>query len=293
MRPFVKWAGGKTKLLKQLSHFFPDFKGTYFEPFLGGGAVFFHLKPERAILSDSNSELINLFQIIKDNPKKLMKKLDDHQPNVQDKDYFLDIRSWNLDNLDSIDMAARTIFLNKTCFNGLYRVNSKGQFNVPFGRTAQGNPPNLYSEENILECSKALENAELICTDFQEIVKKAGPNDFIYLDPPYHAPNKASMYSKVAYSDDLQGRVAQFYHDLHSTGAKVMLNNSSTLESLKEIHESVRELYENELYSVTVLDSSWSIGAIGEWRGKRGELTVINYESKAFSGLQGQQTLQI
>ena len=152
MRPFVKWAGGKTKLLKQLRDFFPEFSGTYYEPFLGGGAVFFHLRPEKAILSDSNAELINLFKMIKKKPTELMEELDNHQPKVQDKEYYLDVRSWDVTVLDRVEMAARMIYLNKTCFNGLYRVNSKGQFNVPFGRTPQGNPPQLYSRENIEAC---------------------------------------------------------------------------------------------------------------------------------------------
>ena len=293
IKPFVKWAGGKTQLIKKLDEHFPSFRGTYYEPFLGGGAVFFHLQPERAVLGDSNEELINLFQMIKEKPQELMERLDSHQPNVQDKEYYLDVRGWDIKELEGVEEAARTIYLNKTCFNGLYRVNSKGQFNVPFGRTPQGNPPQLYSRENVEACSKALENAELRCQDFYEIVKETGPDDFVYLDPPYHAPNKASMYSKLAYSDELQDRVVQFYHDLNGTGAKVMLNNSATLETLGKEHPSIRNLYENEDYDLRILDSSWSIGAIGEWRGKRGELMVLNYDAKAFAGSQEQQTLQI
>jgi len=277
IKPFVKWAGGKTQLIKKLDEYFPKFEGTYYEPFLGGGAVFFHLLPKKAVLSDTNAELINLFQVIQKNPEDLMARLDEHQLKVQDKEYFLDVRAWDLSGLDEIEQAARTIYLNKTCFNGLYRVNSKGQFNVPFGRTPQGNPPQLYLKENIEACSQVLENVELCCEDFYETVKKTKPADFVYLDPPYHAPNKASMYSKVAYSDELQDRVAQFYHDLVKTGAKVMLNNSATLEILKDSHESIMDLYENKDYTVKVLDSKWSIGAIGEWRGKRAELMVLNY----------------
>jgi len=277
IKPFVKWAGGKTQLIKKLDEHFPKFEGTYYEPFLGGGAVFFHLQPEKAVLSDTNAELINLFQVIQKKPEVLMSRLDEHQLKVQDKEYFLDVRAWDLSKLDDIEQAARTIYLNKTCFNGLYRVNSKGQFNVPFGKTPQGNPPKLYLKENIEACSKALENVELCCEDFNETVKKTKPGDFVYLDPPYHAPNKASMYSKVAYTDDLQDRVAQFYHDLAKTGAKVMLNNSATLEILKDSHTSIKDLYENKNYTVKVLDSKWSIGAIGDWRGKRAELMITNF----------------
>ena len=277
IKPFVKWAGGKTQLIKKLNEHFPKFEGTYYEPFLGGGAVFFHLKPKKAVLSDTNAELINLFQVIQKRPDELMAKLDEHQPNVKDKEYFLNVRDWDLNSLDEIEQAARMIFLNKTCFNGLYRVNSKGKFNVPFGRTPQGNPPQLYLKENIEACSQALENVELCCEDFYETVKKTKSGDFVYLDPPYHAPNKASMYSKVAYTDDLQDRVAQFYHDLAKTGAKVMLNNSATLEILKDSHTSIKDLYENKNYTVKVLDSNWSIGAIGEWRGKRAELLITNF----------------
>ena len=277
IKPFVKWAGGKTQLIKKLNDHFPKFEGTYYEPFLGGGAVFFYLQPEKAVLSDTNAELINLFQVIQKKPGVLMSRLDEHQLKVQDKEYFLDVRAWDLSKLDDIEQAARTIYLNKTCFNGLYRVNSKGQFNVPFGKTPQGNPPKLYLKENIEACSRVLENVELCCEDFNETVKKTKPGDFVYLDPPYHAPNKASMYSKVAYSDDLQDRVAQFYHDLAKTGAKVMLNNSATLEILKDSHTSIKDLYENKNYTVKVLDSKWSIGAIGDWRGKRAEIMVLNY----------------
>ena len=166
IKPFVKWAGGKTQLIKKLDEYFPKFEGTYYEPFLGGGAVFFHLQPEKAVLSDTNAELINLFQVIQKKPDALMSRLDEHQLKVQDKEYFLDVRAWDLTKLDDIEQAARTIYLNKTCFNGLYRVNSKGQFNVPFGRTPQGNPPQLYSKENIEACSQMLENAELICEEY-------------------------------------------------------------------------------------------------------------------------------
>ena len=161
IKPFVKWAGGKTQLIKKLDEYFPKFEGTYYEPFLGGGAVFFHLLPKKAVLSDTNAELINLFQVIQKNPEDLMARLDEHQLKVQDKEYFLDVRAWDLSGLDEIEQAARTIYLNKTCFNGLYRVNSKGQFNVPFGRTPQGNPPQLYLKNNIEACSQVLENVEL------------------------------------------------------------------------------------------------------------------------------------
>ena len=284
-KPFVKWAGGKRQLISTLNENLPESFGTYFEPFLGGGALLFNMLTEnnkqKCIISDLNSDLVLAYATIRDNVDNLISSLKQHEKYYQkdSKSYYYSVRESTPKK--EIEKTSRLLFLNRTCFNGLYRVNSKGQFNVPFGRTPQGNPPQLYLKENIEACSQALENVELCCEDFYETVKKTKSGDFVYLDPPYHAPNKASMYSKVAYTDDLQDRVAQFYHDLAKTGAKIMLNNSATLEILKDSHESIKELYENKEYRLKVLDSNWSIGAIGDWRGKRAELMVTNFKHKA------------
>src|SRR5437879_1465834 len=151
--PFLKWAGGKAQLLKQFNPFFPKEFGTYFEPFLGGGAVFFHLRPERAILSDTNPELINVFQVVRDDLELLVDALERHYPHRNSEAYFYRVRKQVPSELSAAQRAARTIFLNKTCYNGLWRVNAKGEFNVPFGKYKN---PTLYKTENLLVACSAL-----------------------------------------------------------------------------------------------------------------------------------------
>lgn len=177
-KPFVKWAGGKTQLLAELLKYVPKNYNKYIEPFVGGGALFFKLQPHFAILSDSNCELMNLYKVIRDQPKNLIKELKTYR--VSEKQYYYH-RDINPEELKDVQRAARLVYLNKTCYNGLYRVNKEGKFNVPYGRNENAN---FIDEENIIIASQLLKNTELYCGDFVTILEYyAKKGDSIYLDP--------------------------------------------------------------------------------------------------------------
>ena len=285
VKPFLKWAGGKSKLLEKLSLFFPKKFNHYFEPFVGGGAVFFHLKPKKAYLSDQNKELINLYSQLRNESNKVIKHLKNYrrkfkQAHIEEKDseYYYHVRNRERTQSQSKSRrAARTIFLNKTCFNGLYRINSKGKFNVPYGRTAGGKLPTIVNESELLKCSEVLQYADIKNHDYNNILKNVKKGDFVYLDPPYHAPNKASMYSKTYFDDSRQDKVALLFRKLDEIGAFVMFNNSHTLYDLKENYENINYLFENERNRIEVINTKWSIGARSEWRNEKGELLITNY----------------
>ena len=283
--PFLKWAGGKSKLIKKISDLFPKKFSNYYEPFLGGGAVFFHLNPDRAYLSDTNEELINAYISIRDNSEKVIdflklykKKMTNARNENKDEKYYYHVRDIEKPSEQAPERrAARTIFLNKTCYNGLYRINNSGKFNVPYGRTSGGKLPELVDNVAIKTCSKVLESKDIQIKDYNEIIPLVQENDFVYLDPPYHAPNKASMYSKKIFNEESHDKVAVFFRKISEKGALVMLNNSSTLKELVSKSENIRNLFQNEDYRVRIIDSKWSIGAKSEWRGKKGELIVTNF----------------
>jgi len=239
-QPFLKWVGGKASLLRQLEEFFPHEIDRYFEPFLGGGAVFFHLKhrfPDmRPFLRDGNKELINCFRVVRDRPEDLMRLLDEHSRGFRaDGDtYFYDIRKQH-DLTDDLARAARTIFLNKTCFNGLWRVNAKGEFNTPVGSNKN---PNLYSHDNLLAASDVLQNAQLEAQDFRKTVDEARRGDFIYFDPPYlpiSAYSDFKRYTLEQFREADQVELARVFRELDAKGCRVVLSNSE--------HPRTRELY--------------------------------------------------
>ena len=266
--PFLKWAGGKTRLLSQMSIHFPHEFRRYFEPFLGGGAVFFHLQPSKAFLSDSNCELIDTFKVVRNSPMKLMQALDAHYPYRKDKDYYYKVRELDSSRLPIVERAARTIYLNKTCYNGLYRVNSKGLFNVPFGRYAN---PTLYDREALLAASRALKSAELSNKDYGDCCASARRGDFVYLDPPYHPLSVTSSftgYTKNSFGEDDQVLLAEAFKSLDKSGCKVMLSNSST--------PLIRELYSE--FRIATLKAPRAISCKGHGRGKIDEVLVLNYE---------------
>ena len=239
-QPFLKWVGGKASLLRQLEEFFPHEIDRYFEPFLGGGAVFFHLKhrfPDlRPFLRDGNKELINCYRMVRDRPDELMRLLDDHAKGFRADggDYFYAIRKQH-DLTDDLARAARTIFLNKTCFNGLYRVNAKGEFNTPVGSNKN---PNLYSRDNILAASDVLQAAQLEAQDFRKTVDEARRGDFIYFDPPYlpiSAYSDFKRYTPDQFREADQVDLARVFRELDAKGCRVVLSNSE--------HPRTRELY--------------------------------------------------
>src|SRR3989442_9862706 len=226
--PFLKWAGGKAQLLKQFSAFFPKEFGTYFEPFLGGGAVFFHLRPERAILSDTNPELVNAFQVVRDDLELLVDALERHYPHRNSEAYFYRVRKQVPSDLSAVQRAARTIFLNKTCYNGLWRVNAKGEFNVPFGKYKN---PTLYDPENLAAASGTLRGKIVTVGDYRDITMYARKEDFVYLDPPYQPLSTTSSFTgdtTESFGESEPKELAVVFRELDEHRCEVMLSNSST-----------------------------------------------------------------
>jgi len=229
-KPFVKWAGGKTQLLDKLYENIPETFNTYYEPFLGGGALFFFLYSNglisKAILSDLNDELINAYLVIKSKVYDLIEELKRDNFYINEKKRYYEIRSWEPE--DPVQRAARFIYLNKTAYNGLYRVNRQGKFNVPFGRYKN---PKILDEENLLAVHEALQIADIFVSDFEEAVKSAKSKDFIYFDPPYQPLSKTSnftSYTKNAFSKIEQIRLSKVFKKLHNQGCYVLLSNSYT-----------------------------------------------------------------
>ena len=266
--PIVKWVGGKRQLMFELLKNMPKSYNRYFEPFIGGGALFFELQPENAYISDMNEELINLYSVVRDNVYELIEDLGKHEVS---KEYFLEIR--NIDRsekyagLSSIERASRFIYLNRTCFNGMYRVNSQGQFNVPFGHYKN---PRIIDESNLLNCSKLLNKTEIKCADFSEILTKVQKDDFVYFDPPYVPLNETSSftsYTKDGFDIDMQFKLRDVCDELDSMGVKFMLSNSDT--------KLVNELYAN--YEIKKVFASRQINANADGRGKITEVLVKNY----------------
>jgi DNA adenine methylase len=265
--PFVKWAGGKSQLLTQMAPFFPRELGTFFEPFVGGGAVFFHIRPERAVVADLNPELVNAYVIVKRAPKSLMKALDRHKLRSNDEAYYYQVRAIDPDSLSPVDRAARLIFLNKTCFNGLYRVNSRGKFNVPWGGYKN---PAVYSRENLLAASRLLKGKNVLCCDYKLACQTAADGDFVYLDPPYHPGSPSSTftaYTREDFREKEQRELAVLFKDLTARGCKVMLSNSGT--------PLVRGLYEG--FRIEVLSAKRAINSKGTGRGPVDELLIMNF----------------
>jgi len=224
--PFVKWAGGKRKLVDHVISAAPVSFDRYLEPFLGGGAVALALGHHKMLLNDANTELINAYHVIRDNLDALLPLLDEHQ-RKHSKEYFYNVRAQEPSNLNSVEQAARFIYLNKTCFNGLYRVNKHGQFNVPFGRYKN---PILYNLEDMRKVSVVLQRVELFAEDYHIFLKQhARPGDFIYLDPPYMPISQYSdfkRYTKKQFRENDQHILAQIYNELVKLGAYPVLSNS-------------------------------------------------------------------
>lgn len=266
--PIVKWVGGKRQLMFELLKNMPENYNRYFEPFIGGGALFFELQPDNAYISDMNEELINLYQVVRDNVDKLITDLKKHDIS---KEYFMEIR--NIDrtgeykNWSNVKKASRFIYLNRTCFNGMYRVNSKGEFNVPFGHYKN---PRILDENNLINCSNLLQKTEIKHADFSEILTKVQKGDFVYFDPPYVPLSETSSftsYTKDGFDIDMQFKLRDVCDELDSMGVKFLLSNSDT--------KLVNELYEN--YNIKKVFASRQINANADGRGKITEVLVRNY----------------
>jgi len=274
--PFVKWAGGKGQLLLQYEPLFPITINDYFEPFVGGGAVFFFLHSQgrlggKAALSDFNEELMNCYRVIRDRAEELVEKLWEHDAQKMDKDYYYKVRKWDRDGRierkSAVERAARTMFLNKTCYNGLYRVNSKGQFNVPYGRYKN---PTVCDESNLRAVSQALQGVELDTEDFEKCLERAKAGDFVYFDPPYHplsATSSFTSYTKEDFGEEEQRRLARVFQELDERGCKVMLSNSDT--------PLVWDLYQD--YRIGVVTSNRSVSGKPSTRKGISEMVILNY----------------
>ncbi len=273
-KPFVKWVGGKRQLLQQFRQRklyppekFDPLRNRYFEPFVGGGAVFFDLLPESAYLSDLNNELIITYNIIKNNAENLIVSLNKH---INSKEYFLTIRAQDPKSLSELDVASRFIYLNRTCFNGMYRVNKSGGFNVPFGKYKN---PLICDKINLRKASKALKNVEIVNQDYKEVLKKAKKEDFIYFDPPYYPINKTSLftsYTSQSFLEKEQIELKNTFIDLHKRGCYVMLSNSDT-PFIKKLYSDLKGVNINEVFANRAINSD------ATKRGKITEVLITNY----------------
>lgn len=259
--PFLKWAGGKRWLVHNHSQLFPTRFNTYIEPFLGSGAVFFKLRPAKAILSDSNDELMNAFQAIKDNWRQVVKYLRLHHTN-HSKEYYYHVRSQVLQS--RYKRAARLIYLNRTCWNGLFRVNRNGVFNVPIGTKTNV----LLPTDKFDLAAQILKSAHLIVSDFEDIINQTQKNDFIFADPPYtakHNDNGFLKYNEKLFSWNDQVRLRDSLVRAKNKGAKILVTNAN--------HTSILELYKDQ-FELKTLRRVSKIAASSEFRRSCEELII-------------------
>ena len=265
MKPFLKWAGGKRKLVGKLASFVPDQYGSYYEPFVGAGALFFHLQPDKAIINDSNKELMNVYSVVKNDPTDLINKLSEYHDKL-DKECYVAIRATDPKNLGSIERAARFIYLNKTCFNGLFRVNSKGQFNVPYGNYKS---PLLPTAANIMEASRLLEKTTILSMDYLSVCKMPVENDLVYFDPPYDPISKTSnftAYTKDKFYESDQVALSNQFKLLTDRNVRCILSNNDT--------PLIRSLYAD--FNIIEVSSERNIAANKQNRGRVTELIISN-----------------
>jgi len=274
-RPFIKWAGGKTQLLPDLLRHAPQRFGRYHEPFIGSAALFFALHSQGrlhagAVLSDSNAELIGVYRTVRDDVEPLIDALRMHAAHAGERDYFYEIRGWDRrpdwTRRSPVERAARMIFLNKTCFNGLHRVNRSGHFNVPFGRYDR---PTVCDEPNLRAASGALQGVELLVADFESVLERVAPGDLVYFDPPYLPISTTSLFT--AYTRDTFGptqhrRLAAVFAALVEHGCHTVLSNSS--------NSLVAELYGN--FPMSEVAARRAINSVAAKRGAVREIIVTS-----------------
>ncbi len=274
-KPFVKWAGGKRQLIPILNENLPETFGTYFEPFLGGGALLFHMLTERngqkCSISDLNSDLVLSYTTIRDRVESLISSLKNHEKNYQkdSKFYYYSIRESN--PRSQIEKTSRLIFLNRTCFNGLYRVNSKGKFNVPLGKYSN---PNIVNEDNLRSVSNVLQSSKtsIKCRDFEAVLRDAKQGDLVYFDPPYQpVSNTANFtgYTNKSFTCDDLSRLADLCTDLDSKGCNVLLSNSNSKE--------VTDMFSSKPWKVNKIKANRSINSNSKKRTGHFELLIKNY----------------
>lgn len=269
--PVVKWVGGKRQIIDQISQYIPKSISTYYEPFFGGGAVLFELQPQKAVINDINKELINLYEVIKNNTEDLIEDLKSHK---NDEEYFYYIRELDRDktsynSLTPIQKASRIIFLNKTCYNGLFRVNKSGEFNAPFGRYKN---PNIVNEITIRAVSNYFKKANItfMSKDFAEVLKGARKGAFVYLDPPYDPVSDTASftgYDKGGFNREEQIRLKTVCDKLNEKGIRFLLSNSAT--------DFIKDLYAD--YRVEIVKAKRAINSNGDKRGEIDEVLVMNF----------------
>lgn len=269
--PFLKWVGGKRQLMSAIKELIPKNYTIYYEPFIGGGAVLFDLQPPKAIINDFNEELINVYQTIKENPEKLISNLKTHK---NESNYFYNLRvldrEENFKNLSSIKKASRVIYLNKTCYNGLYRVNNSGEFNSPFGKYKN---PNIVNETTIKAVSKYLNTNDITILngDFEEAVKGIKTGAFVYFDPPYYPVSESSNftgYIQGGFDMHEQVRLRDLCNRLNKKGVRFLLSNSAT--------QFIEDLYKD--YKISYVKANRSINSNAKKRGEIDEVLIRNYE---------------
>ena len=271
VKPILKWVGGKRQLLHEIKPLIPKKYSTYIEPFVGGGAVLFDLQPKCAMINDSNEELMNVYEIIKNNPEELIELLKDHEANNSEEYYYkiraLD-RSIEYVSLTKLQRAARIIYLNKTCYNGLFRVNSAGEFNSPYGRYKN---PNIVNEPTIRAISKYFQNNEIefFNKDYSVILENVKKNSFIYFDPPYMPISSSASftgYTKSGFSYEQQKELRDICNVLRDRGIKFIESNSDCLE--------IRDLYKD--YKIKTVLAKRYINSDSEKRGEISEVLICN-----------------
>lgn len=272
LKPVVKWVGGKRQLLEYLIPLVPAQFKQYFEPFAGGGALFFALEPKKAFINDKNTQLIEVYETIRDHLDEFIECLAEFD--TSESSYY-EIRSWDRDpeffeSIGKIKRAARFLYLNKTCYNGLYRVNSRGEFNVPFGKYSN---PRIVDEENLRNVSIFLQSSDIHFSsqDFEYITEHVGEEDLIYLDPPYvpiSATANFTSYTAQGFSEEDQIRLKELCTHLHNKGAYFMLSNSGA--------ELVYDLYSE--FTIREVPARRSINSQGNKRGHVNEVVVFNYK---------------
>jgi DNA adenine methylase len=266
--PFLKWAGGKTQLLPEILRRLPARIRTYREPFTGGGAVFFALAElgrfDRAVLSDRNADLVEVYLAVRDRPGALIGRLGEHARQETDEDYFYQVRALDKATLSPLDRAARLLFLNRTCYNGLYRVNRRGQFNVPFGRYKT---PNVCNVAALEAASGALQGVEILHLDFEASAAQAAPGDAIYFDPPYHpvsATSNFTAYDALPFGPEEHRRLARVLTSAAERGVAVVLSNSDA--------PFTRGLYPG--FEISTVFATRPINSVAKKRGPVSEILV-------------------
>ena len=272
-QPFLKWAGGKRQLLPVIKEYLPKKFTQYYEPFIGAGAVLFSLQPKRSIINDTNGELINCYRVIKDSPEELLELCQEHREN-NSKEYFYSLREQDrredFQDRSPLFRAARIIYLNKTCFNGLFRVNSSGQFNVPYGNYA--NP--VIADPAVIKSVSAYLNqrdVKIMEGDFAKAVSTARKGAFIYFDPPYHPISDTSSftgYSVNGFGEAEQVRLKELCDKLTERGCQVLVSNSSA--------SLIKKIYSDNNYQIVEVKASRAINAVGSKRGRINELLIHN-----------------